>query len=181
MSLSIIIPCKNESLNINNVNKILKKKITNIDYEIIFINDFSEDNTKNLLINLSKKDKRIKFFDNKKKGLGGAINLGISKVKNKYIVIMMADLIKAFWEYFNKPCRESNAYNIGGSRYSNCSIIEAINLVKKKLNINIKIKVSKTPRTGDHQWYISNINKFTTDYPNFKIKYNTEKIVEELI
>jgi CDP-paratose 2-epimerase len=92
-----------------------------------------------------------------------------------------SDLIKAFWEYFNKPCREGNAYNIGGSRYSNCSIIEAINLVKKKLNINIKIKVSKTPRTGDHQWYISNINKFTTDYPNFKIKYNTEKIIEELI
>jgi CDP-paratose 2-epimerase len=59
--------------------------------------------------------------------------------------------------------------------------MEAINLVKKKLNINIKIKVSKTPRTGDHQWYISNINKFTTDYPNFKIKYNTEKIIEELI
>jgi hypothetical protein len=27
MSLSIIIPCKNESLNINNVNKILKKKL----------------------------------------------------------------------------------------------------------------------------------------------------------
>jgi CDP-paratose 2-epimerase len=92
-----------------------------------------------------------------------------------------SDLIKAFWEFFNKPCKEGNVYNIGGSRYSNCSIIEAINLVKKKLNINIKIKVSKTPRTGDHQWYISNINKFTTDYPNFKIKYNTEKIIEELI
>jgi dolichol-phosphate mannosyltransferase len=136
MSLSIIIPCKNESLNINNVNKILKKKITNIDYEIIFINDFSEDNTKNLLINLSKKDKRIKFFDNKKKGLGGAINLGISKVKNKYLVIMMADLsddAKDLLKYY-KIISQNKYDGVFGSRFTLESKIKNYPIIKYLLN-----------------------------------------------
>ena len=36
-------------------------------------------------------------------------------------------------------------------------------------------------RIGDHIWYITNNNKFKKDYPNWKQKYNTKKIIEELI
>ena len=40
---------------------------------------------------LNQKDDNFKVFDNKKKGLGGAINLGIKKASGNYIAIMMAD------------------------------------------------------------------------------------------
>ena len=70
---------------------------------------------------------------------------------------------------------------MGGGRYSNCSIIEALNLVEELANIKIKKKIISAPRVGDHIWYISNLKKFKKNYPNWKQKYNTKKIIKELI
>ena len=70
---------------------------------------------------------------------------------------------------------------MGGGRYSNCSIIEALNLVEDISNIKIKRKIIKKQRVGDHIWYISNLSKFKKHYPNWKQKYNTKKIIEELV
>ena len=39
------------------------------------------------------------------------------------------DLVNCFWEYYKKP-RKGEVYNMGGGRFSNCSIIEALNLVE---------------------------------------------------
>ena len=90
------------------------------------------------------------------------------------------DLVKCFWEFYKKPkCGE--VYNIGGGRYSNCSIIEALNYVEKLTNTKIKRKIIKSPRVGDHIWYISNTSKFKKHYPKWKQVYNTKKIIEELI
>lgn len=90
------------------------------------------------------------------------------------------DLVNAFWHYFKKPKKDA-LFNIGGARYSNCSIIEAINYVEKKLKIKVKKNVTKTPRVGDHQWYISDISKFERSYPSFKLRYNVPKILDEII
>ncbi len=90
------------------------------------------------------------------------------------------DLVNCFWEFFKKP-KKGEVYNIGGGRYSNCSIIEALNLVEKITNIKIQKQIIKTPRVGDHIWYISNLSKFKKHYPKWKQKYNTKKILEELI
>ena len=90
------------------------------------------------------------------------------------------DLVNCFWEFFKKP-KKGEIYNIGGSRFSNCSIIEALELIEELTNIKIKKKYTKEPRVGDHMWYVSNIEKFKKHYPNWKQKYNTKKIVEELI
>ena len=90
------------------------------------------------------------------------------------------DLTNCFWEFYKKP-KKGEVYNIGGSRYSNCSIIEAIDLIENYAKIKVKKNLIKTNRIGDHIWYISNINKFRKDYPNWKQKYNTKKIIEELI
>ena len=40
------------------------------------------------------------------------------------------DLTNCFWEFYKKP-RNGEIYNIGGGRYSNCSILEALNLIEK--------------------------------------------------
>jgi len=90
------------------------------------------------------------------------------------------DLINCFWEFYKKP-KKGEVYNIGGGRYSNCSIIEAIDLIESYTKIKIKKNLIKENRIGDHIWYISNLNKFKKDYPNWKQKYNTQKIIKELI
>ncbi len=90
------------------------------------------------------------------------------------------DLVNCFWEFYKKP-KKGEVYNMGGGRFSNCSIVEALNLVEDLAKINIKRKIIKQPRVGDHIWYISNLSKFKKHYPNWKQKYNTKKIIEELI
>jgi CDP-paratose 2-epimerase len=90
------------------------------------------------------------------------------------------DLVNCFWEFYKKP-RKGAIYNIGGGRYSNCSIIEALEMVEKLSNIKIKKEYINKNRVGDHIWYISDLRKFKKDYPNWKQKYNTKKIIEELI
>ena len=90
------------------------------------------------------------------------------------------DLVNCFWEFYKRP-RKGEIYNIGGGRHSNCSIIEAIHLVEQIKKIKIKKKFVKHPRVGDHIWYISNLNKFKKHYPNWKQKYDSIKIIEELV
>ncbi len=90
------------------------------------------------------------------------------------------DLVNCFWEFYKKP-KKGEVYNIGGGRYSNCSIIEALNLVQDITGNKIKKKLIKKPRIGDHIWYISDLSKFKKHYPNWKQKYNTQKIIKELI
>ena len=90
------------------------------------------------------------------------------------------DLVNCFWEFYKNP-KKGEVYNIGGGRYSNCSILEALKIVEEFTGINIKKEIIKKPRIGDHIWYISNTSKFKRDYPNWKQKYNTKKIIEELI
>ena len=90
------------------------------------------------------------------------------------------DLVNCFWEFYKKPKR-GEIYNVGGGRFSNCSIIEAINIFEKITNIEVKKKIIKKPRTGDHIWYITNMEKFKKDYPNWKQSYNTRRIIDELL
>ena len=90
------------------------------------------------------------------------------------------DLVNCFWHFFKKP-RVGEIYNMGGGRHSNCSIIEALDMVENLTGFNIKEQKIKTPRIGDHIWYISSLKKFKKHYPNWKQKYNTKKIIEELI
>ena len=90
------------------------------------------------------------------------------------------DLVKCFWEFFKKP-RRGEIYNIGGGRFSNCSILEALNVLESLTNIKIKRKIIKTPRVGDHIWYISDLKKFKSHYPRWKQIYNTKKIISDLL
>jgi len=90
------------------------------------------------------------------------------------------DLVSCFWEYYKKP-GHGEVYNIGGGRYSNCSVIEALNIVEDIAGIKIKKKILKQNRIGDHIWYVSNTRKFKKKYPNWKQKFSTRRIINELI
>ena len=89
MSMSIIIPAKNEAqIIISTIKKILTK-FKKLNYEIIVINDFSTDDTFNKVKRL--KNAKVKIYNNVDPGLGNAIRLGIKKVKKKYLTIFMSD------------------------------------------------------------------------------------------
>ena len=90
------------------------------------------------------------------------------------------DLVKCFWEFYKRPTK-GEIYNVGGGRFSNCSILEAINILEKIVKIKIKKKYFKKNRVGDHIWYVSNMKKFKKDYPAWKQKYSTKVIIKELI
>ena len=64
---------------------------------------------------------------------------------------------------------------------SSRTILEALKIVEDIKKIEIRKNIIQKPRVGDHIWYISNLSKFKKDYPSWKQKYNTKKIIEELI
>lgn len=90
-SLSILIPVRNEEENVKIISSEILKKIKTNNYEIVFINDFSQDKTIEELDKLKLLNSNIIYYNNNKKGLGGAIDLGIQKSKGKFICIMMSD------------------------------------------------------------------------------------------
>jgi len=112
--------------------------------------------------------------------LKGKYNLIGYKGKQVRDNIHSYDLVRCFWEFYKKP-RKGEVYNIGGCRYSNCSIIEALNYIEKKIGIKIKRIIKKENRVGDHIWYVTSMKKFKKHFPNWIQKYNTEKIIDELI
>ena len=90
------------------------------------------------------------------------------------------DLTSAFHEFYLNP-RIGEVYNIGGSRYSNISMLESINKISNILDIKLDYTISDNNRIGDHIWYISDVTKFKSHYPNWEYKYNIDSIIEEMI
>ncbi|MEW6491892.1 MAG: NAD-dependent epimerase/dehydratase family protein [Cyanobacteriota bacterium] len=93
--------------------------------------------------------------------------------------IHSADLIQAFYEFFKAP-RVGEVYNTGGGRYSNCSMLEAIEICQKIVAIEMKWTYSEQNRIGDHIWWISDNSKFSQHYPNWKLQYNVPQILQEI-
>ena len=90
------------------------------------------------------------------------------------------DLINAFWEFHQNP-KQGEVYNIGGSRFANVSMIEAINLIKDISGHELNYTLLNDNRIGDHIWYVSDVRKFQKDYPNFKFEYDIRKTLSEMI
>lgn len=89
------------------------------------------------------------------------------------------DLINAFYHFHQKP-KSGEVYNIGGSRYSNISIIEAVKKIEGITGRKLKTKYSEVNRIGDHIWYISDVSKFKRDYPAWSFTYDGDAILKEL-
>jgi CDP-paratose 2-epimerase len=94
--------------------------------------------------------------------------------------IHAADLISAFWNFFENP-RAGEVYNIGGSRHSNCSILEAIEMIEKLTGRAVRYSVSEQARSGDHIWWITDVRKFRAHYPSWDYRYDIAKILEESV
>jgi CDP-paratose 2-epimerase len=89
------------------------------------------------------------------------------------------DFIQALWEFFQAP-RRGEVYNMGGSRHSNCSMLEAVELCEKIAGRKLAWDYTETNRKGDHMWYISDVRRFQEHYPSWKYEYGLKKILSEI-
>ena len=95
MHLSIIIPIFNEEGNISSIFERLSKVCHQItpDYELIFVNDGSRDNSLNLIYGLSQSYQNVKFINfSRNFGHQAAVSAGIDYALGEYVVIIDADL-----------------------------------------------------------------------------------------
>lgn len=95
-------------------------------------------------------------------------------------VIHSNDVISAFHAFFMNPRRGGEVYNLGGGRHSNISMIEAIELAQEITGKKLDYTYSDQHRAGDHIWYISDLSKFKTHYPEWKQAYDVRMIMEQI-
>lgn len=93
--------------------------------------------------------------------------------------IHSSDLVKAFWHVFKAP-RNGEVYNIGGSRHSNCSMMEAIAMCEVIAGKKLNYTYLDENRSGDHIWWIGDVRKFQSHYPEWRYEYDIRRILEEI-
>lgn len=89
------------------------------------------------------------------------------------------DLINAFWHFYKNP-RAGEVYNIGGSRHSNCSMLEAIALCEEIGGRRMDWSYVDQNRKGDHIWWISDVAKFRSHYPAWDYHCTLRDTMEQL-
>ena len=162
MKVSIIIPIRNEELILKKIVEQLENKLESLNCEIILINDFSTDNTFSTLEKLIENKNQFKLYNNKKKGLGGAITEGINRSSGESICIMMSDFsddIEDFKKYRN-IVKEEQVDAVFGSRFIKGS--KVIGYPKKKLILN------RIFNTFAKLLFISDYNDFTNAFKIYK-------------
>ena len=90
------------------------------------------------------------------------------------------DLVQMLWHFFQAPLA-GEVYNAGGSRHSNCSMQEAIGLCEELTGREMSIRYAQENRAGDHIWWISDVRKFRSHYPDWQYNYGIRGILEEIV
>lgn len=90
------------------------------------------------------------------------------------------DLVRAFDQVLKNPM-VGEVYNIGGGRHSNCSILEAIDIIENITGKKTITNYVDQNRIGDHKWWISDTSKFQRHYPDWTYTYNIHSIISEII
>jgi CDP-paratose 2-epimerase len=93
--------------------------------------------------------------------------------------IHSSDLVRAFSEFHRAP-RPAAVYYIGGGRESNCSMLEAIALCEQITGRELDWQLSDQARMGDHRWWISDLDQFQADYPEWTLEYDLETTLREI-
>ncbi|MGB7293530.1 MAG: NAD-dependent epimerase/dehydratase family protein [Thermodesulfobacteriota bacterium] len=89
------------------------------------------------------------------------------------------DLLNTFYHFYQSP-RSGEVYNIGGGRFSNCSVLEAIKICEEITGRKLNWSYEESGRIGDHIWWISDISKFKSHYPEWNLTYSVIEILREI-
>jgi CDP-paratose 2-epimerase len=91
------------------------------------------------------------------------------------------DLVNMFWHFHQNP-RPGEIYNAGGGRENSTSILEAIDTIN---TINetewSNYIIDENNRVGDHIWYITDLSKFKSHYPEWNITINLKETIRQMV
>ena len=93
--------------------------------------------------------------------------------------IHSSDLVAAF-DAFRRAPRPGAVYNIGGGRASNCSMLEAIAACERIAGRELDWSLADDNRIGDHRWWVSDLDPFRRDYPEWELRYGIDEILTEI-
>lgn len=93
--------------------------------------------------------------------------------------IHSSDVVRAFHEFFKSP-RVAEVYNIGGGRFSNCSVLEAIELCQTISGKKLRWSYAKGNRIGDHVWWIGDNGRFQSHYPEWRVEHDVPSMLAEM-
>jgi CDP-paratose 2-epimerase len=91
-------------------------------------------------------------------------------------IIHAKDVVSAFYYFYKKP-RVAEVFNLGGGRENSVSVLELIEKINQLTGKKLKTKYETKARKGDHQWWITNYQKFKRFYPDWKIEYSINDII----
>ncbi|MEP7325709.1 MAG: NAD-dependent epimerase/dehydratase family protein [Gemmatimonadota bacterium] len=90
------------------------------------------------------------------------------------------DLVAAFARFFDAP-RIAEVYNMGGGRFSNCSMLEAISMCEELTGQRLTTRYVEENRSGDHIWWISDTRRFEDHFPGWKPTRDVRAILSDII
>jgi len=98
--------------------------------------------------------------------------------------IHSADLISCF-DHVQRTAatgvrRCGEVYNIGGGRFSNCSVLEAISLCEEITGRTLDWTYVDDNRVGDHIWWIGDNAHFAEMHPGWELTYDVPAILTEM-
>jgi len=111
---------------------------------------------------------------------GGTYSVFGYKAKQVRDNIHSHDVVRAIEEFAANP-RPGEVYNLGGGRTNSVSMLEAIAKIAEMTGKTLDWKYVEEARKGDHICYISDLRKFQSHYPNWKITRNLDTIFQEII
>lgn len=116
--VSVIVPCRNEKDHIEIcIRSILAQEHPHGEFEVIVADGMSGDGTRDILLQLSTQDKRLRVIDNPARTTPCGMNVGIRTARGKYIAIMGAhnNYAPDYLRRSVEVLRETGASNVGGA------------------------------------------------------------------
>jgi CDP-paratose 2-epimerase len=93
--------------------------------------------------------------------------------------IHASDVVTAFAAFHAAP-RPAAVYNLGGGRDSNVSMLEAIEACQRIAGRELDYTLSDQARIGDHRWWISDLDAFRADYPEWRLTFGIEDVLRDI-
>lgn len=90
------------------------------------------------------------------------------------------DVINAFWQFAQNP-RPGEVYNLGGGKANAASLNECIEMIADRTGKRPRTTYNPTNRIGDHICYYSDMRKFQSHYPSWRLTYSLDRIVDQMI